>query len=112
MVDNELFIQNAPRLYDTAKKIADAYRNALRAANAIGQGDLINFQYDVIQENGEIKLVFYLPEYWEAIELGRKPTVNGGTGEVWQKIYEWIQDKGIAPWVKYETKEGKSDGYS
>lgn len=107
MVNQDLFIKESPALYNTGKQIADAYRNELRAANAIGQGDLINFDYDVKMNDGSISLVYYLPSYWYFIENGRQPTVNGGSGEVFEKIKEWIQNKGIEPWVKYETKEGK-----
>lgn len=105
-ISQETFIQYSPDLYNTAKKLADAYRNELRACNAVASGDLVNFNYDVTMEDGNIKLVFHLPKYWSAIESGRKPTEKSGSGVLFHKIVEWIEDKGIAPWVKYTKKDG------
>jgi hypothetical protein len=43
------------------------------------------------------RLRVYAAGYYAAIEIGRKPTVNGGSGVLRSIIRKWIDDKGIIP---------------
>lgn len=107
MVDKNLFIKYAPELYDIGKKIADGYKRELKNVDAVATGTLLNFKWDIKNDNNGLKLVFYLPEYWRYIEFSRRPTKNDGNGEVRRKIREWIDMKGIEPSVKYDNRGRK-----
>jgi hypothetical protein len=43
------------------------------------------------------RLRVYAAGYYAAIEIGRKPTVNGGSGVLRSIIRKWIEDKKIIP---------------
>lgn len=87
-----------PELYDIARQLALAYKNELINVNAVATGNLSNFDWDIQRTGNSIKLVFFLPEYWQFIEEGRNKTRVGGTGQVRNSIKDWIRVKGIKPY--------------
>lgn len=104
MIDQKLFIEHSPTLYNIGKQLADAYKAELRTADAVASGSLVQFRWDVKLEKNGLKLVYYLPEHWRYIEYGRRPTKNRGDGSVYKSIYNWILDKGITPKARYNSK--------
>lgn len=97
MINQEIWIEKSPELYNIAEKLANLYRLELEKAGAVATGNLKNFNYDVKLDQDMLKLVFELPDYYYYIESGRKPTKRGEGGVLVKAIYEWIQDKGITP---------------
>lgn len=94
----EAFEEHSPKLYDTARKIANEYKNQIKEDNAIASGELYNFKWDITYVvNDGLKLVFDLPEQWRFVEYGRSPTKNSGTGQVRHSIAEWVRLKGLTP---------------
>lgn len=97
MINQEIWIENSPELYNIAEKLANLYRLEIEKAGAVATGSLKNFNYDVKLDQDTLKLVFTLPDYYYYIESGRGPTKRGENGVLVKAIYEWIQDKGITP---------------
>lgn len=98
MISREAFEEHSPKLYDTARKIANEYKNQIKADNAIASGELYNFKWDIDLLNDGLKLVFDLPKQWGIVEYGRVPTKNPGTGQVRRSIAEWVRLKGLTPY--------------
>lgn len=100
----EAFEEHSPKLYDTARKIANEYKNQIKADNAIASGELYNFKWDIEYAERHLKLVFDLPEQWRFVEYGRNPTKNSGTGQVRHSIAEWVRLKGLTPRPNQSTE--------
>lgn len=101
----EAFEEHSPKLYDTARKIANEYKNQIKEDNAIASGELYNFKWDTTYVvNDGLKLVFDLPEQWRFVEYGRRPTKNSGTGQVRHSIAEWVRLKGLTPYPNQSTE--------
>lgn len=75
-------------------QIAEAYRAALRNAGKVASGNLVNFTYNIQQDDRYFTVIFNLPEYWKYVENGRKP---GAKFPPIDKIEQWIQIKPIVP---------------
>lgn len=106
MIDNKLFVENSPQLYNVGKQIAEAYKAEITNAHAVGTGELQHFRWDVMHDKNSIKLVYYLPKQWYWIEYGRQQTQRKGDGSVYKAIHNWILDKGIQCKVRYD-KNGR-----
>lgn len=85
-------------LYDVSKKIADLYRDKLREVNAVANGDLVNFSWEIEYNNNLFSLIFLLPDYWYYVEEGRGPSKGG---EKWPDpigdLKKFIQVKHLVP---------------
>lgn len=106
MIDNNLFKEYSPQLYNVGKQIAEAYKAEITNANAVGTGELQHFRWDVMHDKNSLQLVYYLPKQWYWIEYGRNKTQRKGDGSVYKAIYNWILDKGIQSKVRYD-KNGR-----
>lgn len=104
MIDQELFKQHSPELYNIGRQLAESYRTEIRKADAVGSGTLVNFKWDIALDSKGLVLQFFLPDYWRQIEFGRRPTQKKGDGTMRKKIEEWIKDKGIVGNVRYDKK--------
>lgn len=89
-------------LYDDCDMLAALYRDELMAINAVASGNLVKFTTDVTYDGNAFHFIFNLPQYYGAIEEGRKPTVKSEGGVLYQAIRRWIDQKGIMP------RDGKS----
>lgn len=89
-------------LYDDCDMLAALYRDELMAINAVASGNLVRFTTDVTYDGNAFHFIFNLPQYYGAIEEGRKPTVKSEGGVLYQAIRRWIDMKGIVP------RDGKS----
>lgn len=107
MINQEIWIEKSPELYNIAEKLADLYRLEIEKAGAVATGNLKNFNYDIKLDQDTLKLVFTLPDYYYYIESGRRPTKRSENGVLVKAIYEWIQDKGITPRPKIDRKTGR-----
>lgn len=107
MINQEIWIEKSPELYNIAEKLASLYRLEIEKAGAVATGRLKNFDWNIKLDQDTLKLVFTLPDYYYYIEKGRKPTKRGEGGVLVKAIYEWIQDKGITPKTKVNKKTGK-----
>ena len=88
-----------------ASDVIRKYRELLQRDDRKASGNLINNITPKIEVgDDQISVILELEDYWEEVELGRKPTKNNGSGELRQKIEEWISLKGIQP---YPTSNGK-----
>lgn len=91
--------KNYAYVYDICEQIADMYRNMLRSEEAVAEGDLVNFTWDIDWGNEKFSLLFNLPEYWKWVEDGRPPTT--GQNPPWptaiQDIKRWIEVKHLVP---------------
>lgn len=91
--------------------IEEGYKQGLIDNDRIASRDLYNSVHTFIQDgNNYIELDLNLLSYWEQIEKGRGPTVNGGTGEVLDHIKEWIIQKNILPTPDSNGKLPTPDG--
>lgn len=94
-INTEKFIELSPELYDIGKSLAEAYKKKLIQVDAVASGKLKNFNWDIVQDEDSLKLVFYLEDYWKEIEFGRGKTKSKVNQGVKEKIAEWIRVKGI-----------------
>lgn len=63
-----------------------------------------NLARSVRYEVDDDGVTIYAAEYVYYLEYGRMPTRNGGDGTLYDRIYQWITDKGIAPDTEQEHK--------
>lgn len=83
-------------LDEFAKAVISLYREKLKKDNRKASGNLINnISFSVKDEADSVCVYLSLEDYWEEVELGRRPTKNKGRGVVKQKIAEWVTKKGI-----------------
>lgn len=101
----EAFEEHSPKLYDTGRKIANEYKNQIKAVNAIASGELYNFKWDIEHIGQRLELIFNLPEQWRFVEYGRGPTKNSGSGQVRRSIAEWVRLKGLQPYPDQTNEE-------
>ena len=88
---------NFAPLYDTCRKIAELYRDSLVDVNAVAEGNLKNFSWDIDYSGSQFSLYFNLPEYWKWVEEGRAPTRTQGWNDPVQTLKRWIQVKHLVP---------------
>lgn len=84
-------------LYDDCDMLAALYRDELMAINAVASGNLVRFTTDVTYDGNAFHFIFNLPQYYGAIEEGRKPTVKSEGGVLYSAIRQWINMKNIVP---------------
>lgn len=85
-------------LKDWGERIATEYKDKLNNEGITASGKLANSVKTFFTHKGSIYEVgLSLEEYWKAIEEGRKPTENGGNGELRRAILEWIRVKPVIP---------------
>lgn len=83
-------------LQQYADQFKATYKRKLKDDKRIATGRLYNnVSVDVKYRNLVFTVVFNAPEYYKWLENGRKPTKNSGNGEVYDKILQWVQVKGI-----------------
>lgn len=79
------------------------------------------YGFKVEQSNGSLKIVLYLPDYYEYTDIGRRPTQKNGSGVVRQKLQGlngWISQKGLVKGggktieVKRKLKNGSIKTYT
>jgi hypothetical protein len=63
--------------------------NKTNASSSLSQSIQPNIKS---QPNG-YNLSIMMEDYWQYVENGRKPTTQGGDGQLYKNIYEWIQNK-------------------
>lgn len=79
---------------DFAEKLKTDLSASVNASGVNASGNLAkSFRYDLQPD----RLRVYAAAYYSAIEIGRKPTVNGGQGALRAIIRRWIDQKGITP---------------
>lgn len=81
------------------ERIAAEYKDKLNNEGITASGKLANSVKCLpVDVNGNIyEVSLQLEEYWKAIEEGRKPTENGGNGDLRRAILEWIRVKPVVP---------------
>ena len=78
--------------------IAEEYKNKLNNEGITASGKLANSVKSLFSINGTTYEVdLSLESYWKQIEDGRKPTHNGGNGELRRNILDWIKVKPVLP---------------
>lgn len=84
--------------------LAEEYKNTLYFEGIEASGKLSDSVKSQFKIDGTVYEVdFQLEEYWKAVEYGRKPTENGGNGELRRNILQWIRVKPILP-TPYDGK--------
>lgn len=77
-----------------AEKLKTDLSGSVTASGVSASGNLAkSFRYT----SDPNRLRVYAAGYYGAIEVGRKPTVNGGSGVLRSLIRKWIEDKKIVP---------------
>lgn len=77
--------------------------------NAVASGELLKSVKAV--EEGK-RIYIEINQYAKYLEEGRKPTVNGGDGEVLRAIKRWTKYKGLPEEAAYPiTKKIHEEGY-
>lgn len=77
-----------------ALEIAAEYKRRIMDSNAVATGQLLNFPYRMVEEDGRhYVLYFNLPKQWAYVEGGRKP----GKFPPLSAIIKWIEVKRIVP---------------
>lgn len=79
--------------------VAEEYKKKLQneGINATGKlSDSVKVP-DVTVVGEKFTVYLQLEEYWGAIENGRQPTKNGGTGELRQNLLTWLKYKPNLP---------------
>ncbi len=85
---------DAKVVQDFAEKLKTDLTTSVNASGVNASGNLAgSFTYD-LKPN---RLIVKGAGYYSAIEIGRKPTVNGGQGALRSIIRRWIDQKGITP---------------
>ena len=85
---------DAKVVQDFAEKLKTDLTTSVNASGVTASGNLAkSFRYDLQPD----RLRVYAAGYYSAIEIGRKPTVNGGQGVLRAIIRRWIDQKGITP---------------
>lgn len=80
------------------ESVVNSYREEMIRQNKVASGNLINsLKYDIIEEDNQINVMLYMADYGDIVEEGRRPTQNGGSGELQRKIEDWIVQKHIIP---------------
>lgn len=80
--------------YNVAQAIIDGYKKELKEIDAIGTGNLINsVDFEIVKEDGLIKLKLLVNDYYYFIEHGRRPTVSDGWDDPIGDLTTWIQSK-------------------
>ena len=78
--------------------IADEYKITLKTEGINASGKLSNSVKSLFSANGNLyEVSLQLEDYYKMIEDGRKPTKNGGNGELRRNILNWIRVKPILP---------------
>jgi hypothetical protein len=78
--------------------ITQGLKDSLRKANRNASGrtsDSINFE--IFEDSDKLTFQVVANKSIRALQDGRKPTENGGTGKVKYLIRQWINDRGIIP---------------
>jgi hypothetical protein len=89
MTLREYFIEQG---LDITQGLKDSLRKANR--NASGKtSESINFE--LFEDNDKVTFQIVANRNILALQDGRKPTKNGGSGQVKDSIRQWIKDKGI-----------------
>ena len=84
-------------LYDDVDRLAALYRDELMRCGAVATGNLVKFNTDITYDGRVIHVYFMLPQYWGAIEEGRRPTVKSEGGVLYPAIRRWLDVKSINP---------------
>lgn len=81
---------------DQGLDITQGLKDSLRKANRNASGktsESINFE--VFEDNDKVTFQIVANRNILTLQDGRKPTKNGGNGQVKDSIRQWIKDKGI-----------------